>query len=70
MTMLVTLMFSYTHIGIFQLILTDCIVWLCICALYQNSKNIRWPLLGLMVLCVLCGAVVVAVVGSDSKGQS
>ncbi|KAE9395757.1 hypothetical protein BT96DRAFT_997349 [Gymnopus androsaceus JB14] len=63
---------AYWLIGtsILQLVITDGIVWLCVCALYQNSKKVRWPLLGLMAVCVLAGAAVLGAVGSHSKGAS
>ncbi|KAJ4465253.1 hypothetical protein C8J55DRAFT_493520 [Lentinula edodes] len=57
-------------IGILQLALTDGIVWLSVCSLYRNTSAVRWPLLGLMITCMLCGVSVVGVVGSHSKGLS
>ncbi|KAF9069367.1 hypothetical protein BDP27DRAFT_1420998 [Rhodocollybia butyracea] len=62
---------AYWQIGtsILQLVLTDSIVWLCLCALYKNSKKIRWPLLGLMTLCILSATAIVGVTGSHSKGS-
>ncbi|KAE9391074.1 hypothetical protein BT96DRAFT_925523 [Gymnopus androsaceus JB14] len=63
---------AYWQIGtsILQLVISNGIVWLCVCALYQNNKKVRWPLLGLMAVCVLAGTAVVGVVGSHSKGAS
>ncbi|KIK56905.1 hypothetical protein GYMLUDRAFT_776452 [Collybiopsis luxurians FD-317 M1] len=63
---------AYWLIGtsLLQLILTDGIVWLCVCALYGNSKRIRWPLLGLLIACVLGGTAVIGVVGSRTKGSA
>ncbi|KAF9078031.1 hypothetical protein BDP27DRAFT_1310626 [Rhodocollybia butyracea] len=51
---------EYWQIGtlILQLVLTDGILWLCVCALYKNSRKLRWSLLGLMALCVLSAVVV------------
>ncbi|KAG7100279.1 hypothetical protein E1B28_002052 [Marasmius oreades] len=49
---------------IFQIILTDSIVWYCVSALYLNSKRVRWPLLVLLVVSILSGTVVTVVVGN------
>ncbi|KAJ4492503.1 hypothetical protein C8R41DRAFT_981163 [Lentinula lateritia] len=63
---------AYWLIGtsILQLALTDGIVWLSVCSLYCNTSAVRWPLLGLMITCMLCGVSVVGVVGSHSKGAA
>ncbi|KAF5379554.1 hypothetical protein D9757_009259 [Collybiopsis confluens] len=59
-----------TGTSMLQLAVTDSIVWLCVCALYANSKRVRWPLLGLMVVCVLSATATLGVVGSEAKGAA
>ncbi|KAF8989531.1 hypothetical protein BDQ17DRAFT_1434376 [Cyathus striatus] len=48
-----------------QLIVTDTIVWLCVCALYGNNKRIKYPLPALYVVAVICS---ITITGTKFKG--
>ncbi|KAF9542943.1 hypothetical protein CPC08DRAFT_700589 [Agrocybe pediades] len=63
---------AYWLIGtsIFQLIVTDSIVWLSVCALYGNKKAVRYPLFALFVLSFLGAVIVVGAVGKHTKGTN
>ncbi|KDR73851.1 hypothetical protein GALMADRAFT_269435 [Galerina marginata CBS 339.88] len=63
---------AYWLIGtsISQLLVTDSIVWLCVCALYGNAKKIRYSLLALFLTSIACGILVLGLVGRHSKGTN
>ncbi|KAJ8079434.1 hypothetical protein PM082_021952 [Marasmius tenuissimus] len=45
-------------------------MWLCVCALYGYSKNIKGRLGALLVVCIACSTAVIGVVGSRTRGTA
>jgi len=53
---------------ILQLMVTDIILWVRVCALYGNTKKIRILLFSLLTLCTITSIFVLGVVGARSRG--
>ncbi|KDR69367.1 hypothetical protein GALMADRAFT_271996 [Galerina marginata CBS 339.88] len=53
-----------------QLLVTDSIVWLCVCALYGNAKKVRYSLLALFLTSLGCALIILGLVGSHTKGTN